>query len=64
MKVEVIEEQCIACGMCVYEESANGAFVFNEEGKAKAVKDEVTPAIENLVDVCPTGAIVINEEAA
>jgi len=60
MKVEVNQEQCIACGMCVYEPSANGVFAFNDEGKAEVVKQEVTDDIKNLVDVCPTGAIIIN----
>jgi len=61
MKVEVNQEKCVACGMCVYEPSANGAFAFNEEGtKAMVVNPEVNDDIRNIADACPYGAIIIS----
>jgi len=59
MKIEVDKEKCIACGMCVYDPSANGAFDF-VDGKAEVVKQEINDDIKNIVSVCPTGAISIN----
>jgi ferredoxin len=58
MKCKVEESQCIGCGACaaVYQDT----FEINEQG-ISVVKDETT-ATPDMVDICPVGAIIIEEE--
>ena len=58
MKCKVEESQCIGCGACaaVYQDT----FEINEQG-ISVVKDEST-ATPDMVDICPVGAIIIEEE--
>jgi len=59
MKLEIIKDSCIKCGMCMG--MADTVFGYDPEGKAEVIKQEVTPEIENIAGSCPTGAIVITE---
>lgn len=57
MKCNVEESQCIGCGACaaVYQDT----FEINEQG-ISVVKDAST-ATPDMVDICPVGAITIEE---
>lgn len=59
MKVKVIKEKCVGCGMCV---GINGdVFEFDDDGRAKAnnenINDENKEIVEDAVNSCPVGAI-------
>ena len=58
MKCNVEESQCIGCGACaaVYPDT----FEINDQG-ISVVKDEST-ATPDMVDICPVGAIIVEEE--
>ena len=58
MKCNVEESQCIGCGACaaVYQDT----FEINDQG-ISVVKDEST-ATPDMVDICPVGAIIVEEE--
>jgi len=59
MKVRVDPDLCIACGACI--SLAPEIFDWDEEGKAKAIMEEVPPDEESVVreavETCPTEAI-------
>ena len=59
MKVKVDPELCIACGACV--SLVPEVFDWDEEGKAKAVKEDVPgdreSVVKEAVETCPTEAI-------
>jgi len=59
MKVRVDPELCIACGACI--SVAPDVYDWDEEGKARAVVEEVPPELEELaregLESCPTEAI-------
>ena len=63
-KIEVINDKCISCGMCIIESENQGLNVFgwDEDGKSKVINHEVNEKSEPLVELCPTGAIIIIEE--
>lgn len=60
MKVEVDPDLCIACGACV--NIAPEIFDWDDDGKAKAIVDEVPEdseeAANDSVESCPTEAIL------
>lgn len=58
-KVEVVNDLCIGCGMC----TSNAAFQLNSEGKSEVVPANIDEDTYNMADVCPTGAIIVTEEA-
>lgn len=59
MKVEVDQELCISCGLCVDEYPE--IFEWDDEGKARAKTDEVSEAniddAKDAIEDCPTEAI-------
>ncbi len=59
-----VNEGCIGCGLCV--SSNDKYFQFNDEGlssvKQENVDEEDKKDLLNIVDSCPAGAIVIEEE--
>ena len=59
MKVKVIKEKCLGCGMCVGINS--DVFDFDDDGLAKAnsenINDENKEQVEDAVNSCPVGAI-------
>ena len=59
-KIEVLEAQCIRCGMCysTYPE----IFAPGSDSEAVVIKPEVNDSSENEIGICPTGAIVITEQ--
>ena len=63
MKVKVVKEKCLGCGMCVGINS--DVFNFDDDGLAKAnndsINDENKDEVEDAVNSCPVGAIE-NEE--
>ena len=59
MKVSVDEGLCIGCGSCVAIDDTT--FAFGDDGYAEAIKDEITDAVINAAESCPTDAINIKE---
>lgn len=59
MKVKVIKEKCLGCGMCVGINS--DVFDFDDDGLAKTnsenINDENKEQVEDAVNSCPVGAI-------
>ncbi len=59
-----VNENCIGCGLCVSQ--MDNYFEFNDEGlssvKEENVKEEDKKELLNIVESCPVGAIVIEEE--
>ncbi len=60
--IEINEEQCNGCGLCVHacHEGAIGLV----EGKAKLLRDDYCDGLGNCLPVCPTGAITFIEREA
>lgn len=63
MKVEVNQEKCLKCGMCVG--NFNDIFEWDDNGNIK-VKDnidveEVKQKKDEILEICPAGAIEISE---
>lgn len=64
MKVEINEEACIACGVCVAIAPEVFELADTDEGEtvAKVIMDPVTPELEDdvrdAIEGCPTGAIL------
>lgn len=60
MKVVVEPDLCIACGACI--SLAPDVYDWDDDGKAKAVVDEVPEDMEETaleaLDSCPTEAII------
>ncbi len=63
-KLKVNSEICIGCGLCVSQNE--DYFEFNDEGLSKAKKENVDENdkkdLLNIVESCPVGAIVIEDE--
>lgn len=63
-KLHVDTDTCIGCGLCVSQNEEY--FCFNDEGLSTAKKEDVEPddkkELLNIVESCPVGAIVIEEE--
>ncbi len=59
-----VTDSCIGCGLCVSQNEKY--FEFNDEGlssvKEENVKEEDKKELLNIVESCPVGAIVIEEE--
>ncbi len=59
MKVVVDPELCIACGACI--SLASEVYKWDDEGKAKAITEVVSPENEGValegLEGCPTEAI-------
>lgn len=59
LKVEVDQELCISCGLCV--SSCPDVFSWNEDEKAKAVTTDVLAdqeeCVQDAAEGCPTDAI-------
>ena len=59
MKVEVNQDICIGCGLCT--NIAQNLFSMNDEGKAKAIDNEIIdkdqPLAEEAANSCPVSAI-------
>ncbi|MBR3898297.1 MAG: ferredoxin [Bacilli bacterium] len=58
-KVEVDKEKCIGCGACTA--VAPDVFEFDDDGLAKAVKNEINDDVKNAAEGCPTEAITVEE---
>ncbi|WP_027338849.1 ferredoxin [Halonatronum saccharophilum] len=60
MKVKVIKDDCISCGLCVNEVPA--VFDWDDDDKAVAITDDVPDKLESeaqdAMDGCPTDAII------
>lgn len=63
-KVKVNSDMCIGCGLCVSQ--CEKYFEFNDEGMSVAIDTPVAEddkkEVLNIVESCPVGAIVIEEE--
>lgn len=54
-KVTVDKDKCIGCGACTA--IAPDVFEFDDDGLAKAVKNEITEDVKTAAEGCPTEAI-------
>jgi ferredoxin len=57
-KVEVNEDECISCGLCVANLPA--VFRFDDDGKAECFDPEGAPEEDiqaNAIDICPVSCI-------
>lgn len=59
-KVTVNKDKCIGCGACTA--TCPEVFEFDDDGLAKAVKDEVNDDVKTAAEGCPTEAIEIKED--
>lgn len=63
-KLKVIKDKCIGCGMCVGQNPSY--FTFDDEGQSKVLNENVNPNdkkdILESIEMCPTEAILIEEE--
>ncbi len=59
-----VNDSCIGCGLCVSQ--MENYFEFNDEGLSNVKKEEVEPEdkkeLLNIVESCPVGAIIIEDE--
>ena len=59
MKVKVVKDDCISCGLCVNEVSA--VFGWDDDEKAVTIVDKVPDKLQSetkdAIDGCPTDAI-------
>ena len=58
-KVTVNKDKCIGCGACIA--TCPEVFEFDDDGLAKAVKDEINDDVKMAAEGCPTEAIKIEE---
>ena len=58
-KVEVDKNKCIGCGACTA--IAPDVFEFDDDGLAKAVKQEINEDVKTAAEGCPTEAITAEE---
>lgn len=56
-KVEVDKTKCIGCGACTA--IAPDVFEFDDDGLAKAVKNEINDDVKTAAEGCPTEAITV-----
>ena len=58
--IKILKEACIGCGAC--QAALPEVFGFDDDGLATvnndAITEEMTTAIDDVIDDCPTGAIV------
>ena len=61
-KLEVDQNKCIGCGACV--SYAPEYFDFNDEGLSEAKTQESLDSeeVEQAIEVCPVGAISLEEK--
>ncbi|MBQ9011030.1 MAG: ferredoxin [Bacilli bacterium] len=59
-KVFVDKDLCIGCGSCVAIAPDN--FEFDDDGLAKAIKEEINDDVKTAAESCPTDAINIEKE--
>ena len=63
-KLIVDEEKCIGCGMCVGQNP--DYFAFNDLGHSEVIKNDVEnedkSSLLEVIEMCPTEAIKIQEE--
>ncbi|MBR3210291.1 MAG: ferredoxin [Bacilli bacterium] len=59
MKVKVDKDKCIGCGACTA--ICPDVFEFDDDGFAKAVKQEINEEVKTAEEGCPTGAITTEE---
>lgn len=63
-KLKVNSDICIGCGLCVTRNEKH--FEFNDEGmssvKDENVQDDEKKELLDIVESCPVGAIVIEDE--
>jgi len=61
MKAFVDKELCIGCGVC--QEECPAVFTMDDDGKASAIKDEIskeqTDSANSAKEACPVEAITI-----
>ena len=61
-KLEVKKDDCIGCGMCI--SMFETYFDFDDmglsEAKDEAIKDDDKKALLDVIESCPTNAIIIN----
>ncbi len=58
-KVEVNKDKCIGCGACTA--IAPEIFEFDDDGLAKAIKNEINDDVKTAAEGCPTEAIKVEE---
>lgn len=65
-KLKINNDVCIGCGLCVSQNEEY--FEFNDEGissvKKETVDEKDKKELLNIIESCPVGAIVIEEEKA
>ena len=59
-KVTVNKDKCIGCGACTA--TCPEVFEFDDDGLAKAVKNEINDDVKMAAECCPTEAIEIEED--
>lgn len=59
MEVKVNKEKCIGCGACTA--ICPDVFEFDDDGLAKAVKNEINEDVKTAAEGCPTEAITVDE---
>jgi MinD superfamily P-loop ATPase containing an inserted ferredoxin domain len=60
--VNIDEEKCIGCGICVSPCAEGAIEIVN--GKARVVREELCDGAGFCLSVCPTGALTIEEREA
>jgi ferredoxin len=55
--IEINEEKCNACGLCV--NACKEGAVSVENGKARLIRDDYCDGLGNCLPVCPSGAITV-----
>ncbi len=58
-KIEVDKNKCIGCGACTA--IAPDVFEFDDDGLAKAIKNEINDDVKTAAEGCPTEAITVEE---
>lgn len=59
MEVKVNKDKCIGCGACTA--ICPDVFEFDDDGLAKAIKNEINEDVETAAEGCPTEAIEIRK---
>lgn len=59
MEVKVNKEKCIGCGACTA--ICPDVFEFDDDGLAKAIKNEINEDVKTAAEGCPTEAITVDE---